>query len=452
MPSLVFRWVTAAAVAAVVTSCDRSPEPSARVSYPNVVYSGEYGAALVKSQQARPIEILVVTGSDGQARSVARLTSASASPASREKPWLRIDMEALLSRRRPPSVGDGRARQLFRKVAPPNNAALLVSFGDQPAAFHPFEIRAVTRHPASTASKLKMNGVDYVRYSRATSENHTLVVVLGGNDGAPASDEAAWLAVAGATSVTFDYITQFGADGACVNEVDVDRVATFVQRLADQERAHRLVLVGYSAGADLSLMLANGKLAGVSDVVALSPTLWRLNGAKGPGCSLPASPWRLDGRPVRYALNFPPTPAGFALSAGHKLGLVPQVVSARAALRALSPEQRRQLEIDTSKIEARVHLLAGELDDLTPAQESVEALCRKVARPSSCEVFPGAGHDLLGLPGSSPYCRVPKLALRGLNRTTYCGNTARARIAAMGLVERVAEVEPGAARIGVGGT
>lgn len=270
-------------------------------------------------------------------------------------------------------------------------------------------------------------GQDILEYVPARRAPTSTIIYLGGNDGGTASQVLAVWASRGVRVLSLPWVQAGTLTPGCIDRVDLDVIEARVRDLVEEFGPKgEVALVGFSGGAAAALMIASRMPDDLAAVHAVSPTVWHLNGSRGPGCMIASSPWSTQGRAVPWVLNFPlrwTTPVALMRRTA---GSLSQNTLAVEALEDVPHEKRDAVRFHVSDVRYPVYLYAGGLDDLIPAAASVEQLCAEVPT-SRCYVNSRAGHDLMGPPASPAYCRSPEEALRGTDRRTYCLETARAR-------------------------
>lgn len=270
-------------------------------------------------------------------------------------------------------------------------------------------------------------GHSVAEYTPLQRPARSTIIFLGGTDGQISNPALSEWASLGMTVISLPWVDAGTQTPGCLDRIDLDLLAQKVNHLVDLHAAAGPVsLVGFSGGADAALMIANKGGLALHSVHAISPTAWHFNGARGPACALPSSPWLIDGEAAPYAMNFAinwRTPFNLARRA---LGGLSQNTLAEEALEAATPDALKTITYDVSNISYPAFLYAGALDDLTPSAKTLRLFCREI-KGADCYTNASAGHDIFGAPSRPVFCDSPREALKGADRRTYCLETARAR-------------------------
>lgn len=243
----------------------------------------------------------------------------------------------------------------------------------------------------------------------AKGENSPIALLLGGSDDFSHLSTATNLAQYGITVFTFRYIRALGKS-TCFEEVDLSKFDELADWLLQKlgRRGSQIAIVGVSSGAQAALILANARRPWLSGFVAIVPNRWFFNGATGPFCAFPASPWLVNQQRVPYLMNFPPSLIGLVDAAAVRLGLSNQRMTVDAALEAAGEVERRKHELDVSQVDVPGLLFGSDADEIIPSGESVRLLCSGMGVASratvDCRTFPSAGHYISSWPGRVEPC------------------------------------------------
>lgn len=414
--------VTAAATFAAVTAVSPVPhgelviEPAA----PTIVYGGEPQLD-IKTADASPSAILIYA---------TRWRSDIYQSSGPINEFLDADgeLDPTLLMSLATKSEEGLAAAYLKMVDGESNSAIILRDPDRERdVVHPFSQQIASASRDVQVTRRSWRGHDSVEYVPLLQPARGTIIFLGGTDGRVGHPALREWAALGIHVVSLPWVQAATRTPGCLDRVDLDLIARHIARLADQHATTGPVsLVGFSGGADAALMVANRGDINFHSVHAISPTAWHFNGATGPGCLVPSSPWTVGGKPVPYSMNFAMNwRAPFNLIS-RAMGGVSQNTLAREALKSAPPALKESLAYDVSAISSPAFLYAGALDDLTPASQTLQLFCRKIAG-AKCYTNARAGHDIFGTPSQPVYCKSPREALRGTDRRTYCLETARAR-------------------------
>lgn len=413
--------VAAAALAGAATSVTRRPYADRQVAHdgPVIPYGFSPRLRLGPLQDPDDVSIFYATrwkhGYFWSERRLSDLTDRSG----------QIDLSYLISTARPSR--NGQAKAFLDRIDDGYNSLVVVRDErrrrDQIFRFRQVGLiasGAVTENLTSAGP-----GAGRIYVSPGDQVPHTLLV-LGGTDGGVAYPVFSAWAAAGLRVISIPWTAASRTPG-CLDRIDLDGLTQRVDALFDAYSPRgRVSVVGFSGGADAALMIANRSSRPYHSVHAIAPTAWHFNGDRGPGCALPSSPWSISGRDAPYILNFPVSGRMAMELLQRQAGGLSQRTLAERALNAAGPARRAASAYEVSDIRSPTWLYAGGLDDVTVSDLSVRDLCRRIAN-AHCQVFPFAGHDILGAPAGPLYCRSPHEALHGVARGLYCRTTHSAR-------------------------
>ncbi|WP_262693750.1 acyl-CoA thioester hydrolase/BAAT C-terminal domain-containing protein [Kordiimonas aquimaris] len=209
------------------------------------------------------------------------------------------------------------------------------------------------------------------------------VLVLGGSGGGKPEPLADKIADMGYSVLSLAY---FKAEGlpAELNEIPLEYFDAPKKWLLDQKetRSDGLIVVGWSKGAELALLLASHD-SSYKGVVGIAPSHVVWAGILSDWTKTPSSSWTKDGEPLPHV--------PFAKNVQ---------INSLVDLYAASLEQVdlvADATIKTENIEASVMLFSGGKDEIWPASEMADTVCQRMgAVQKSCvhHAYPEAGHLL----------------------------------------------------------
>lgn len=211
------------------------------------------------------------------------------------------------------------------------------------------------------------------------------VLVLGGAEGGVPTPLADFFASQGLPTLALAY---FGAKGLPeeLEGIPLEYFQKPVEWLLAQPSCRRdgLIVVGWSKGAELSLVLA-GREPRIRGVVAIAPSCERWPGIAKDWHRTAGASWTLHGEPLPF---LPYEPHG----AKNLFDLY------RLALAHTADADRARIPV--APIRARVLLLSGGKDDVWPSEAMAETLCARARAAGKGDAFrhvhyPEVGH-LLG--------------------------------------------------------
>lgn len=222
------------------------------------------------------------------------------------------------------------------------------------------------------------------KYFPGTStQDSTPVLVLGGSEGGIPERLAGALEGAGPSVLALGYFNAAGVP----DELELIPLAYFDDAMAwlrkRNNNAENVVIVGWSKGAELALLLAS-KHPEVSRVVAIAPSSVVWAGILKDWTAVPDSSWSEDGDPLAFV---PFRPSG---EVNGLLDLYSQSLANRT--------DQGKANIAVEDINATVTLMTGEKDEIWPSADMAAEVCLRMnkVRDNSCEHlnYEGLGHLL----------------------------------------------------------
>lgn len=220
-------------------------------------------------------------------------------------------------------------------------------------------------------------------YPGTSSQNNPPVLVLGGSEGGIPTKFADAVVESGHPVLALGY---FKADGL-PDELELIPLEYFSDAMSwIQQRsnnADNVIIVGWSKGAELALLLAS-KHSEVSRVVAIAPSNVVWAGIMNDWTAVPDSSWSEGGKPLTH---IPFRPSG---KINGLLDLYSQSLENR--------EDGGEADIAVENIQAAVTLMTGGMDDIWPSGDMASQVCLRMnkVREGSCEHlhYEGLGHLL----------------------------------------------------------
>ncbi|GAB3019867.1 acyl-CoA thioester hydrolase/BAAT C-terminal domain-containing protein [Bowmanella dokdonensis] len=209
-------------------------------------------------------------------------------------------------------------------------------------------------------------------YTPASQSGKQPVLVLGGSEGGIPDKLAKPVAEAGFPVLALAYFNAPGLPDE-LEKIPLEYFHRALDWLAAKHRGSRdgIILVGWSKGAELALLLASHD-AGIQRVVAIAPSSVLWAGILKDWQKVPDSSWTLDGKPLSHV---PFNPGG--------------PVSSLRDLYDQSLANRKdgvQADIPVENIKGRVTLLTGTQDEIWPSSQMAEAVCQRMnaTRQTTC--------------------------------------------------------------------
>ena len=220
-------------------------------------------------------------------------------------------------------------------------------------------------------------------YPASSAEQQVAVLVLGGSEGGLPERLAETVAEAGYPTLALAY---FNADGLPpeLEKIPLEYFAEAKSWLTSQNNVapDELMIVGWSKGAELALLLAS-KDEEVSRVVAIAPSSVVWAGILKDWTKVPASSWTENGQSLDH-VPFNPSGPVTGLRDLYAQSLANRVDGNKA-------------DISVNDISAEVVLMTGENDEIWPAPQMANDICEKMntKREHQCEHLYYEGLDHL---------------------------------------------------------
>ena len=218
---------------------------------------------------------------------------------------------------------------------------------------------------ASTRSlKIEDDGFVATYYSSASQERKVGVLVLGGSEGGVPEKLASPIVEAGFPTLALAYFKEEGLPPE-LERIPLEYVIQAMSWLKSQPETtpDNIIVVGWSKGAELSLLLAS-KEPSISNVVAIAPSSVVWAGILKDWSKVPGSSWTYDGQDLTFV---PFNPSG---EVNGLLDLYTQSLENRA--------DNGKANIPVQKISADVVLMTGENDEIWPSPTMAETVCEKM--------------------------------------------------------------------------
>ena len=221
-------------------------------------------------------------------------------------------------------------------------------------------------------------------YPATNSEPQIAVLVLGGAEGGLPEQLAQPVIDAGYPTLALAY---FNADGLPpeLEKIPLEYFAKAKSWLQSQPnvKPDQLMVVGWSKGAELSLLLAS-RDEQIAKVVAIAPSSVAWAGILKDWTKVPASSWTEQGVELTH-VPFKPSGPVNGLRDLYSQSLANRVDEHKA-------------DIAVTNIKGKVVLLSGENDAIWPAPQMAKAVCDKInaRQQNQCEhlYYPGLDHLL----------------------------------------------------------
>lgn len=231
---------------------------------------------------------------------------------------------------------------------------------------------------------VEQNGFVGKYYPSASSEHRVAVLVLGGSEGGVPDKLAKAIVDAGYPTLALAYFNVQGLP----QELEKIPLEYFTQakswlKTQSNVKPNELIVVGWSKGAELALLLAS-KDKQISRVVGIAPSSVVWAGILKDWTKVPASSWTEKGQELTHV---PFKPSGQVNSLRD---LYAQSLANRA--------DGNKADIAVTDISAQVVLMTGENDEIWPAPEMAKDICEKMnaKQDKQCEhlYYEGLGHLL----------------------------------------------------------
>ncbi|WP_043319342.1 acyl-CoA thioester hydrolase/BAAT C-terminal domain-containing protein [Microbulbifer sp. HZ11] len=210
-------------------------------------------------------------------------------------------------------------------------------------------------------------------YPQESNEEKIGVLVLGGAEGGIPFELASSIAEAGYPALALAY---FNAEGLPeeLEQIPLEYFSPAKSWLKSQQgiSSDKLIVVGWSKGAELALMLAS-RDEQISHVIAIAPSSVVWAGILKDWTKVPASSWTENGQDLVY-VPFRPSGEVKGLHDLYSQSLQNRHDSGKA-------------DIPVEDIHAQVILMSGGEDEIWPASQMAAAVCNKInaKTPGKCE-------------------------------------------------------------------
>jgi dienelactone hydrolase len=236
---------------------------------------------------------------------------------------------------------------------------------------------------STTDLKIEEDGFVGKYYPSASNEQRIAVLVLGGSEGGVPERLAEPVVDAGYPTLALAY---FNAEGL-PRELEKIPLEYFTQakswlKRQSNVKPDELIIVGWSKGAELALLLAS-KDDQITRVVAIAPSSVVWAGILKDWTKVPASSWMEKGQELTH-VPFKPSGPVNGLRDLYTQSLANRVDSNKA-------------DISVNDISAHVVLMTGENDEIWPAPQMANDICEKMnaKRDNQCEHLNYEGLDHL---------------------------------------------------------
>ncbi|WP_444899699.1 acyl-CoA thioester hydrolase/BAAT C-terminal domain-containing protein [Microbulbifer sp. VAAC004] len=230
---------------------------------------------------------------------------------------------------------------------------------------------------------LENNGFVGKYYPSSSAEQQVAVLVLGGSEGGLPEKLAQSVVDAGYPTLALAY---FNADGLPLEleKIPLEYFTEAKSWLKSQNnvKPDELIIVGWSKGAELALLLAS-KDEQISKVVAIAPSSVVWAGILKDWTKVPASSWTEKGRELTHVPFKPSRPVN-GLRDLYAQSLANRVDGNKA-------------DISVNDIRAKVVLMTGRNDEIWPAPQMANDICDEMNAKSEnqCEHINYKGLDHL---------------------------------------------------------
>ncbi len=227
---------------------------------------------------------------------------------------------------------------------------------------------------ASTSNlEFKKEGFVGKFYPQESGEEKIGVLVLGGSEGGVPIELANSIAEAGYPALALAY---FNAEDLPeeLEQIPLEYFAPAKSWLKSQNGidSDKLIVVGWSKGAELALLLASRDKQ-ISHVIAIAPSSVVWAGILKDWTKVPASSWTEKGRDLVY-VPFKPSEEVKGLHDLYSQSLQNRIDNGKA-------------DIPVEDIHAHVILMTGEDDEIWPSSQMAKTICNKMnaKTPGQCE-------------------------------------------------------------------
>jgi dienelactone hydrolase len=220
-------------------------------------------------------------------------------------------------------------------------------------------------------------------YPASSTEKRVAVLVLGGSEGGFPDRLAKPIIDAGLPVLALAY---FKAEGLPqeLEKIPLEYIYKAKAWLQSQAnvKLDELVVVGWSKGAELALLLATTDKT-ITQVVAIAPSSVVWAGILQDWTKVPASSWTLQGQELAYVAFKPSGPINGLID------LYTQSLENRA--------DKGRATIPVEKIHGSVVLMSSDMDEIWPSSQMAQSICAKIniSNNATCEHLNFSGVDHL---------------------------------------------------------
>lgn len=238
-------------------------------------------------------------------------------------------------------------------------------------------------HASTKALNVKEEGIVGKYYPSTSNKKQVAVLVLGGSEGGIPEKLAKPIVDAGYPTLALAYFNVEGLPEE-LHKIPLEYFNQAKLWLQKQQniKLDELIIVGWSKGAELALLLAS-KDDQVSRVVAIAPSSVVWAGILKDWAKVPSSSWTEQAQELTH-IPFKPSGPVNGLHDLYAQSLANRVDSGKA-------------DIPVENIRAKVVLMTGEEDEIWPSPEMATTVCQKMnaKQENQCEHFNYKGLDHL---------------------------------------------------------
>jgi dienelactone hydrolase len=211
---------------------------------------------------------------------------------------------------------------------------------------------------------MEKEGIVGEYFSSSSSDKHVGVLVLGGSEGGLPEKLAQTIVDAGFPTLALAY---FNAEGLPQELEKIpleyfDKAKSWLKKQKDV-KSNELIVVGWSKGAELALLLAS-RDHNIKRVVAIAPSSVVWAGILRDWKKVPASSWTEQGQELTHVAFKPTGPVNGMLD------LYTQSLENRS--------EKGKANIQVENIRGDVVLMTGENDEIWPSSRMAKLICEKV--------------------------------------------------------------------------
>lgn len=218
---------------------------------------------------------------------------------------------------------------------------------------------------ASTRTlKVEEEGLAATYYAPDSSNQKMGVLVLGGSEGGVPEKLAKPIVEAGFPTLALAYFKDEGLPSE-LERIPLEYIYQAVSWLKSQPETmpDKIIVVGWSKGAELSLLLAS-RYSNIHNVVAIAPSSVAWAGILKDWSKVPGSSWTHNGKDLAFV---PFNPSG---EVNGLLDLYKQSLENRT--------DSGEANIPVQDISADVVLMTGENDEIWPSSTMAQTVCKKI--------------------------------------------------------------------------